>query len=361
MIQSKKDEDGIALVIVESPAKAKTIGKYLGDRYVVEASVGHVRDLPKGAKEIPDEYKKEAWARLGVNVDSNFEPIYVVPDEKSKQIKKLKSLLKTASSLYLATDEDREGEAISWHLLETLKPRVPVRRLVFHEITKTAILNALENPREVDERLVDAQETRRVLDRLYGYEASPLLWYKIRNNLSAGRVQSVAVRLVVDRERERVAFNSADYWDVLGVFSPSGKRPFSATLTSLGGKAIPVGKDFNPATGKLAKPEKFALLDEAEEPLTTLEIARRMYWSGRPNREVFAISDVGARVEFLQQLGLISVANYDEISVAEPALRFRNSFADAESAENTVEQIFGVNGADDEPDSVERDANLGGD
>ncbi len=263
MIQSKKDEDGIALVIVESPAKAKTIGKYLGDRYVVEASVGHVRDLPKGAKEIPDEYKKETWARLGVNVESNFEPIYVVPDEKSKQIKKLKSLLKTASSLYLATDEDREGEAISWHLLETLKPRVPVRRLVFHEITKSAILNALENPRDVDERLVDAQETRRVLDRLYGYEASPLLWYKIRNNLSAGRVQSVAVRLVVDRERERVAFNSADYWDVLGVFSPEGKRSFNATLTSLGGKSIPVGKDFNPATGKLAKPEKFALLDEA--------------------------------------------------------------------------------------------------
>ena len=263
MIQSKKDEDGIALVIVESPAKAKTIGKYLGDRYVVEASVGHVRDLPKGAKEIPDEYKKETWARLGVNVDSNFEPIYVVPDEKSKQIKKLKSLLKTASSLYLATDEDREGEAISWHLLETLKPRVPVRRLVFHEITKTAILNALENPRDVDERLVDAQETRRVLDRLYGYEASPLLWYKIRNNLSAGRVQSVAVRLVVDRERERVAFNSADYWDVLGVFSPRDKRSFQATLTSLGGKSIPVGKDFNPSTGKLVKPEKFALLDEA--------------------------------------------------------------------------------------------------
>lgn len=263
MTQSKKDGDGTALVIVESPAKAKTIGKYLGDRYVVEASVGHVRDLPKGAKEIPDEYKKEPWARLGVNVESNFEPIYVVPDEKAKQIKKLKSLLKTASSLYLATDEDREGEAISWHLLETLKPRVPVRRLVFHEITKTAILEALRNPRDVDERLVDAQETRRVLDRLYGYEASPLLWYKIRNNLSAGRVQSVAVRLVVDRERERVAFNSADYWDVLGVFSPEGKRSFHATLTSLGGKSIPTGKDFNPSTGTLVKPEKFALLDEA--------------------------------------------------------------------------------------------------
>ncbi len=262
MTQSKNGDDGIALVIVESPAKAKTIGKYLGDRYVVEASVGHVRDLPKGAKEIPDEYKKEAWARLGVNVESNFEPIYVVPDEKAKQIKKLKSLLKTSSSLYLATDEDREGEAISWHLLETLKPRVPVRRLVFHEITKTAILEALRNPRDVDARLVDAQETRRVLDRLYGYEASPLLWYKIRNNLSAGRVQSVAVRLVVDRERERIAFNSADYWDALGVFSPEGKRPFHATLTSLGGKSIPTGKDFNPATGKLAKPEKFALLDE---------------------------------------------------------------------------------------------------
>ena len=261
MTQKKSLANAPALVIVESPAKAKTIGKYLGSDYVVEASVGHIRDLPKGAREIPERYKKEPWARLGVNIDSNFEPIYVVPEEKARQIKKLKDLLKNASALYLATDEDREGEAISWHLLETLKPRVPVRRLVFHEITKQAILAALQNPRDVDENLVGAQETRRVLDRLYGYEASPLLWYKIRNNLSAGRVQSVAVRLIVERERERIAFTSAEYWDALGFFS-SNARSFQATLTSVDGKPIPSGKDFDPSVGRLYKPEKFALLDE---------------------------------------------------------------------------------------------------
>ena len=179
MSQSSKESSGFALVIVESPAKAKTIEKYLGPGYVVEASVGHIRDLPKGAAEIPEKYRKEEWARLGVNVDDNFEPIYVVPPEKSKQITKLKNLLKKASTLYLATDEDREGEAISWHLLETLQPKVPVKRLVFHEITKTAILDALAHPRNIDYNLVAAQEARRVLDRLYGYEASPILWYKI--------------------------------------------------------------------------------------------------------------------------------------------------------------------------------------
>ncbi|MBQ9874002.1 MAG: type I DNA topoisomerase [Thermoguttaceae bacterium] len=262
MTQKNSTANGPALVIVESPAKAKTIGKYLGSDYVVEASVGHVRDLPKGASEIPEKYKKEPWARLGVNVDANFEPIYVVPGEKSKQIKKLRDLLKTASTLYLATDEDREGEAISWHLLETLKPTVPVRRLVFHEITKSAILAALQNPRNLDVNLVGAQETRRVLDRLYGYEASPLLWYKIRNNLSAGRVQSVAVRLVVDRERKRMAFKSASYWDVLGSFS-SASRAFQAELKSVGGRAIPVGKDFDPSTGKLTDPSSRVLLDES--------------------------------------------------------------------------------------------------
>ncbi len=263
MAQKKNCAQGPALVIVESPAKAKTIGKYLGPDYVVEASVGHVRDLPKGAKEVPEKYKKEPWARLGVNVDSNFEPIYVIPDEKAKQIKKLKSLLKDASALYLATDEDREGEAISWHLLETLHPHVPVHRLVFHEITKSAILEALEHPRDVNEDLVGAQETRRILDRLYGYEASPLLWYKIHNNLSAGRVQSVAVRLIVERERERIAFKNAVYWDLMGGFSTQDSRKFQASLTSVGGKQIPNGKDFDPNTGKLLKPEKFVLLDSA--------------------------------------------------------------------------------------------------
>ncbi len=263
MTQNRIDANGPALVIVESPAKAKTIEKYLGPGYIVEASVGHVRDLPKGAREVPEQYKKESWARLGVNVDKDFKPIYVVPDDKLKQVQKLKRALKEASTLYLATDEDREGEAISWHLRETLKPTVPVRRLVFHEITKTAILDSLKNPRDVDENLVDAQEARRVLDRLFGYEASPLLWYKIRNNLSAGRVQSVAVRLIVERERERIAFKNAVYWDVQGVFAPEDARAFQATLASVGGKQIPSGKDFDPNTGKLIHPEKFALLDEA--------------------------------------------------------------------------------------------------
>lgn len=281
MTQKNTATNGPALVIVESPAKAKTIGKYLGPNYIVEASVGHIRDLPKGAREIPEKYKKEPWARLGVNVNSNFEPIYVVPDEKAKQIRKLKDLLKGASALYLATDEDREGEAISWHLLETLQPHVPVHRLVFHEITKSAILGALENPREIDEHLVGAQETRRVLDRLYGYEASPLLWYKIRNNLSAGRVQSVAVRLIVERERDRIAFKNATYWDVLGSFSNDASRAFQATLTTVGGKQIPSGKDFNPSTGLLLKPEKFILLDEA----STNDLLQRLGRAGKAQVE----------------------------------------------------------------------------
>ena len=262
MSQTSKESADFALVIVESPAKAKTIEKYLGPGYVVEASVGHIRDLPKGAAEIPVKYRKEEWARLGVDVNNNFEPIYVIPSEKAKQISKLKNLLKKATTLYLATDEDREGEAISWHLLQTLNPKVPVKRLVFHEITKSAILDALAHPRDIDYDLVNAQEARRVLDRLYGYEASPILWYKIRNNLSAGRVQSVAVRLIVDRERERIRFKSAVYWDVLGDFLSRDERRFSASLVSFAGKSIPTGKDFDPASGKLIKPEKFLLLDE---------------------------------------------------------------------------------------------------
>ena len=263
MTPKKTEPNAPALVIVESPAKAKTIEKYLGPGYIVEASVGHVRDLPKGASEIPDEYKKEEWARLGVNVNSDFKPIYVVPAEKARQLKKLKSLLKNSSVLYLATDEDREGEAISWHLLQTLEPKNPVRRLVFHEITKSAILESLKHPRDVDYNLVEAQEARRVLDRLYGYEASPILWYKIKNNLSAGRVQSVAVRLVVDRERERIRFKSAVYWDVLGSFQTQDRGSFQANLVSVDDKQIPTGKDFDPATGKLTRPEKFVLLDES--------------------------------------------------------------------------------------------------
>lgn len=262
MIEQSKFHKENALVIVESPAKARTIGRFLGSSFSVEASIGHVRDLPKGAKEIPEQYKKESWARLGVNVDSEFEPIYVVSDDKKKQIKKLKDILKTVDSLYLATDEDREGEAISWHLLEVLQPKVPVHRLVFHEITKEAIDEALANPRSVDNDLVRAQETRRIIDRLYGYEVSPLLWYKIRPKLSAGRVQSVAVRIIVEREKERIAFHNATYWDLLGLFAAQNGKSFNAELVSVGNRKIPSGKDFDTNTGKLHKPDSFLLLDE---------------------------------------------------------------------------------------------------
>ncbi|MCC9608824.1 type I DNA topoisomerase [Blastopirellula sp. JC732] len=251
-----------ALVIVESPAKARTISKYLGSGYTVEASIGHVRDLPHGAKEMPEQFKNEEWSYLGVNVNENFEPVYIVPPGKKQQVTKLKKLLKEADELYLATDEDREGEAISWHLQEILQPKVPVKRLVFHEITKEAILNAVAHPRMIDDGLVRAQETRRILDRLYGYEVSPLLWYKVRPRLSAGRVQSVAVRLIVERERERMAFHSATYWDLVGTFIADGKK-FNAVLTEADGRRIPSGKDFDTTNGQLKNPAAMLLLDEA--------------------------------------------------------------------------------------------------
>jgi len=253
-----KNVAGRALVIVESPAKARTIGKFLGKDYVIEASIGHVRDLPEGAKQIPAQYKGEAWSRLGVNVDDQFKPIYVVPPEKTEQVRKLKGLLKEARELYLATDEDREGEAISWHLHEILNPKIPVHRLVFHEITEEAILAALEHPREIDVNLVKAQEARRIVDRLFGYEVSPLLWRKVRPRLSAGRVQSVAVRLIVDRERDRMAFHSATYWDLLGTFlciHGEQERRFDAELVSVDGRRVPSAKDFDSTTGVIKDPQ----------------------------------------------------------------------------------------------------------
>ena len=262
MAKKSSAAGGTSLVIVESPAKARTISKFLGRGYTIEASIGHIRDLPQGAKEIPEQYKKEDWAYLGVNVDHDFEPVYVIPREKSQQVRKLKSLLKDAKELYLATDEDREGEAISWHLCEVLRPKVPVHRLVFHEITEEAIREALENPRQIDEHLVRAQEVRRIVDRLYGYDVSPLLWRKIRPRLSAGRVQSVAVRLIVERERQRMAFVPATYWDLLGTFShgqPDGE-PFQAELVSVDDRRIPASRDFDPATGQL-KDAGLLLLD----------------------------------------------------------------------------------------------------
>jgi DNA topoisomerase-1 len=230
------------LVIVESPAKAKTIAGYLGPDFVVESSIGHIRDLPERASEIPKE-QRERYGALGVAIDDGFEPYYVVDPDKKRVVAALRKKLKDAGELLLATDEDREGEAIAWHLLQELKPKVPTRRMVFHEITKQAIQEALDHPRPVDERLVDSQETRRILDRLYGYEVSPVLWKKVMPRLSAGRVQSVATRLVVERERERMAFVSAAYWDIEGTFDPGR---FAARLVALDGKRIAQGRDFGP-------------------------------------------------------------------------------------------------------------------
>ena len=225
---------GTKLVIVESPSKARTIAGYLGQGYVVESSVGHIRDMPDRAAEIPAKYRGEPWARLGVDVDHDFEPLYVVHSDKRQQVAKLKSLLKDADELLLATDEDREGEAIAWHLLEELKPKVPHSRMVFHEITPEAIARAIANPRQVNEGLVDAYQARRVLDRLYGYEVSPVLWKKVMPKLSAGRVQSVATRLVVDRERERIAFRAASYSDLEAEFATKdhGKKDADEPTTS---------------------------------------------------------------------------------------------------------------------------------
>ncbi|MET3807051.1 DNA topoisomerase-1 [Nakamurella sp. UYEF19] len=254
---------GVRLVVVESPAKAKTISQYLGDGYIVESSVGHIRDLPRNAADVPAKYKGEPWARLGVNTENNFEPIYVVSPEKKAQVAKLKSLLAGADELYLATDEDREGEAIAWHLLDTLKPKVPVKRMVFHEITPDAIRAAAESPRELDNNLVDAQETRRILDRLYGYEVSPVLWKKVGSNLSAGRVQSVATRIVVQRERARMAFRSGTYWGIDALMIPGdGQTKFTAALNSIDGRRLAAGRDFDENTGSLKANSDVLLLDE---------------------------------------------------------------------------------------------------
>ncbi|MEU5769844.1 type I DNA topoisomerase [Streptomyces asoensis] len=263
---SETAQGGRRLVIVESPAKAKTIKGYLGPGYIVEASVGHIRDLPNGAAEVPDQYTGEV-RRLGVDVEHDFQPIYVVNADKRAQVKKLKDLLKESDELFLATDEDREGEAIAWHLQEVLKPKIPVKRMVFHEITKDAIRAAVANPRQLNQKLVDAQETRRILDRLYGYEVSPVLWKKVMPRLSAGRVQSVATRLVVERERERIAFRSAEYWDLTGTFTtgragdPSDPSSLVARLQSVDGRRVAQGRDFD-SLGQL-KSANTLHLDEA--------------------------------------------------------------------------------------------------
>jgi len=249
------------LVIVESPAKAKTIARFLGDDFLVEPSIGHIRDLPRSAAEVPAAYKSEAWSRLGVDVDNDFKPLYVVSREKQEQVRKLRSLVSQASEVYLATDEDREGESIAWHLLEVLAPQVPVKRMVFHEITRPAIEHAIQHPRDLDRRLVDAQEARRVLDRLYGYEISPVLWKKVMQGLSAGRVQSVFTRIVVERERERMKFRSAAWWSVSARFATGAGDELDASLVALDGRSVADGGDFGP-DGVLRDPGAVVLLDE---------------------------------------------------------------------------------------------------
>jgi DNA topoisomerase-1 len=271
------------LVIVESPAKAKTIAGYLGDGFVVESSVGHIRDLPERAADIPAEYKKEKWSRLGVDVEHDFRPLYVVDPDKKKKVSELKKLLKDADELLLATDEDREGEAIAWHLYEVLKPKVPVKRMVFHEITRDAINRALDQTRDIDERLVDAQETRRILDRLYGYEISPVLWKKITRGLSAGRVQSVATRLVVERERERMAFRAAGWWDIAAIFDPES---FEARLVTVDGRRLALGRDFGP-DGQLRNPEALQLDEEAARALAS-RVERSDFTVSRVERKPYS-------------------------------------------------------------------------
>ena len=265
------------LVIVESPAKAKTLGRFLGNRYRVEASYGHIRDLPESAAEVPKDIKEKEWGRLGVDVESDFTPYYVVPTDKRKQVAHLKTAVKEASELLLATDPDREGESISWHLTQILKPKVPVRRIVFHEITEDAVKEALANPLDVNENLVRAQESRRILDRLYGYTLSPLLWKKVQTGLSAGRVQSVAVRLIVEREEERRAFRTGVYWDLEATLQGQG-RQFVATLVRVGDRRVATGKDFDPQTGRLKNPA-VRLLDEQATRVLADAMRQHLPWT----------------------------------------------------------------------------------
>lgn len=283
-----------ALVIVESPTKARTIKRFLPKNYTVEASIGHVRDLPQSAADIPKDLKKTSWARLGIDVENGFKPLFIVPRGKGKIIRELKKKLKEVDQLLLATDEDREGESISWHLVQVLNPKVPVKRMVFHEITKSAIQNALENERDIDSNLVTAQETRRILDRLYGFTLSPLIWKKIAYGLSAGRVQSPGLRLIVERERERIRFNKSVYWDLKAELKklttggaangetagqPAGSpaeenSSFEATLESVDGKRIAGGKDFDPETGKVLPNKDVVVLNEQEAAALKAEVEK---------------------------------------------------------------------------------------
>src|SRR5687768_11135636 len=265
------------LVIVESPAKARTLARFLGNKYRVEASYGHIRDLPESAAEVPAEIKGKPWGRMGVDTDGDFTPYYVVPADKKKNVTALKAAMKDASELILATDPDREGESISWHLKELLKPKVKVRRIVFHEITEEAVKAALAEAHDVDENLVRAQESRRILDRLYGYTLSPVLWKKVQTGLSAGRVQSVAVRLIVEREEERLAFRTASYWDLEAKLRGEGNIEFPATLAKVGSQRVATGKDFD-SKGILTS-SSVRLLGEKDAQALRETLMRRLPWT----------------------------------------------------------------------------------
>jgi DNA topoisomerase-1 len=350
-------------VIVESPAKARTIKGYLGDDFVVESSVGHIRDLPERAADIPEEYKKEKWARLGVNVEDEFRPLYIIDPDKKKRVNELKKLLKNADELLLATDEDREGEAIAWHLLEVLKPTIPVRRMVFHEITKDAINRALGETREIDQSLVDAQETRRILDRLYGYEVSPVLWKKITRGLSAGRVQSVATRLVVERELERMAFRAASWWDIEALFDPES---FQARLVSVDGKRLALGRDFG-NDGKLKTEDALQLDEEGarglaqrlEQSAFSVTRVERKPYSRRPSppfmtstlqqeasRKLRYTAQTTMRVaQRLYENGYITYMRTDSTTLSESALT---------AARNQARELYGDDYVPDQPRQYER-------
>ena len=358
---------GRRLVIVESPTKANKIASFLGDGYIVESSRGHIRDLPTGAAEVPAKYKGEKWARTGVNVDNGFEPLYVVNPDKRATIRSLKDALAGADELLLATDGDREGEAIAWHLMQELKPKVPARRMVFHEITQAAIAEAVANPRDLDEDLVDAQETRRILDRLYGYEVSPVLWKKVMPRLSAGRVQSVATRLVVDRERERIAFRSASYWDldaILDAGSDAEPPLFPARLTRVGERRVAQGRDFDSRGSLISKDhDQLVLLDEDQakaladslrsasfevDSVESKPYSRRPY---APFRTTTMQQEAGRKLGFtaqrtmsvaqdLYEAGFITYMRTDSITLSGSAIA---------AARDQVRQLFGQAYLPDQP------------
>jgi DNA topoisomerase-1 len=354
---------GKPLVIVESPAKARTISRFLGSGYEIESSIGHIRDLPRSAAEVPAALKGEPWSRLGVDTANDFKPLYVVTADKKAHVRQLKAKLKDATELYLATDEDREGEAIAWHLLEVLNPKVPVRRMVFHEITPGAIREAIENPRELDRRLVDAQEARRILDRLYGYEVSPVLWKKVMPRLSAGRVQSVATRIIVERERERMRFRSASYWDLAARFAPLGDDSieFSASLLAVDGLRVATGRDFN-ESGDLQRDGALVLDEAAATSLkTALETApgavtsverkpytRRPYApfmtstlqqeAGRKLR--FSASQTMSVAQRLYENGFITYMRTDSTTLSETAIK---------AARSQIAERFGPSYLPDKP------------